>query len=329
MALRNNEIYKNFGKGLDMDILDKKKINTTEEGTIVSGYACIQTYSLQPQKNGGQYISGQLQVKGQLPFKVWSDTKPNGAYMCLVNSPDEYKGNVVYIRGKVDKFGGATSLIIDTVRAVNVTELGLSESDFFEEVYSIEQWWGMLTSTLKKHCSSKAYSLFDDLMMSVKDRFLVEFAASYHHDNCKSGLLAHTTKVVKMASLIKMYPNITKRLSVDALFLACALHDIGKVYEYSNGVVTNNGKMISHHTFGAMIIVSNVEKITDMMGEKFYYQLLSVIEQHHGEYGERPRTALAYVVHLLDSMEANLTSLDSLLSESNGEQIQFNGMKLI
>lgn len=329
MALRNNEIYKDYGKGMNMDILNKKEINNTDEGMYVSGYAYIQNYSVQPQKNGGQFISGHLQAQGQLPFKVWSDTRPDGAFISLLNNPTEYKGRVCYIKGKVDRFGGNTSLVIDTIRAINSDEVGLTESDFFEEVYDVTKWWRLLEGTIKNNCSDEAYNLFLNIMSSVKSRFVVEFAAANHHDNCKSGLLAHTTKVVKMAALLKMYPNLWSKVSTDALFLACALHDVGKIKEYSNGTISDEGKIISHHTFGVMFAIENKDTIINSMGDKFFLELLSVFEQHHGEWGERPRTTLAYVVHLLDNLDSTLTSLDSMLGETKAEQIVYNGYKLV
>ena len=311
-----------------MGIIDKKEIIKLDEGSFVTGYALVQNYSVLTQKNGGHYISGQLQVGGQLPFKVWSDVSSDSAFACLMGSTDEYKNTICMVKGKVDKYGGVTSLVLTGIEAVNTDEVGLTESDFLEEVYNLESWWGMLEKVLKKNCSEKAYQLFIDLVAPVKERFTLEFAAVSHHDNCKSGLLAHTTKVVRMASFVKLYPEVVNRVTPDALFLACALHDIGKIYEYSNGVVSNDGQMLSHHTFGVLFLNENSKVIQDTMGEKFFYMLLSVVEQHHGEWGERPRTVLAYVVHLLDNLEATLTSLNTLVADSN-DKVIYNGYKLI
>lgn len=311
-----------------MSIINKKDVVKLDAGSVVSGYALVQNYNLLPQKNGGHYISGQLQANGQLPFKVWSDSNADSAFARLNFRGDEYKNTICRVSGKVDKFGGVDSLVLNSIDVVDSKALGLSESDFLEEVYDISTWWGMLTNTLGKYCSDKAYQLFIDLMAPIKERFIVEFAAVHHHDNCKSGLLAHTTKVVRMASLIKMYPELMKRVSADTLFLSCALHDIGKIYEYCNGAVSPDGQILSHHTFGVLFLNENRNLIIDTMGEKFYYTLLSVVEQHHGEWGERPRTLVAYLVHLLDNLDATLTSLNSLIAD-NSEQIQYNGFKLI
>ena len=186
---------------------------------------------------------------------------------------------------------------------------------------------GQLTEAVRR----KPYSvvLFDEIIKPVEDSFKNEFAAVSHHDACRSGLLAHTTKVVRMASMIKQYPEILKRVSSDLLFIGCALHDIGKVFEYNNGAISNLGKSLSHHTFGVIILLDNKELICSSMGESFFYSLLAVVEQHHGEYAEHPRTVASYVIYQLDNLDSRLTSLNSLLAESDGDVVQYDGYKMI
>lgn len=314
---------------MELSVLDKKVINASEEGDYVRGYAFVQTYCLMPQKNGGKYIQGQLQSKGIIPFKIWSDSDPSSAYAILSKDLNGYESTVCLIDGKVNKFGGTTQLIVSYIEAVDVKSLGLSDSDFLEEVYEVNKWWNKLETTLSKNCSDSAVGLFNELVAPIKERFLVEFAAIFHHDNCKSGLLAHTTKVVRMASMIKMYPELMERISSDVLFLSCALHDIGKVFEYSNGSISLDGKMLSHNTMGIMYIMKYEDLIKEKMGEKFFNSLVSVIQQHHGEYGERPRTLVAYIVHRLDALDAHLTTLNDMVKESDGEQIKYDNCKLI
>ena len=303
-------------------ILKKEEITTEYEGSFVEGLAFIQSYNVLPQKNGGKYIMGQLQVKGQMSFKVWSNCL---AFSTLTTT--DLKGTICRLKGKIDKFGGTTSIIVESV--VKVEDDSILKSNFFEDVYNAESLWGTLSNVLMKNCSEDAYAMFNQLIEPYYDRFINECAAVSHHDNCKSGLLAHTTKVVRMASLIKMYPEILARISPDLLFISCAIHDIGKIFEYSDCAMSGLGIMLSHHTFGVKLLLENKKIIIESMGENFFYKLLAVVEQHHGEYEERPRTVVAYVVHLLDTLESQLASLNSVLAESDGSMVQFNGFKLV
>ena len=310
-----------------MEIIKKNELDELLEGDIVEGYVLIQSCSILNQKNGGQYISGVLQAKGQVSFKVWSNTLPSSAYVTILKNIDSYKNVICEISGKVNKYGGVTSLILDTITISK--EKGISELDFLEEVYDENKWFKKLIVVLSKNCSEKALNLFVDIIDPIKDRFTSEFAAIYHHDNCKAGLLAHTTKVVRMATLLKMYPNILSKVSPDVLFLSCALHDVGKIYEYSNGILSNEGKKLSHNTMGIMLMMENETLIKETMGNDFFYTLLAVIQQHHGEYGERPRTLASYIVNKLDELDATFTSLDSIISNTKDEQVQYQGYKLI
>ena len=263
-----------------------------------------------------------------IPFKVWSSTVGDSLYAKMSGGESLFKGSICYVEGKVDRYGGNFSLVLNDGRVIDGEDVGLKESDFLEDVYDVGAFWQSLMGVLKKNCSEKAVTMFERVISEVKERFMTEFAAVWHHDNCKAGLLAHTTKVVRMASLIRMYPEITKKISPDVLFIGCALHDIGKVYEYGLGAVTDEGKVLSHHTFGVLFCASHKKDIVEALGRDGYRLLLSIIEQHHGEYGERPRTVAAYVVYRLDMLESVLTSVNTLLKDSPDGNIQYDGYKL-
>lgn len=312
---------------LNYNILDKEEILKMSEGSAVQGIVLIQNASLMPTKNGGKFISGNLQINGQISYKIWSDTNDDSAFAIM--SKNVNRTNIICcVTAEVNKYGGTTSLIINGLSELP-EDCKLSQSDFYADVYNIDQWWSNLVSTLSKNCSEAAYNMFLQVIEPIKDKFTLEFAAVKHHDACKSGLLAHTTKVTKMAALIKMYPNIIKRVSADLLFISCALHDVGKIYEYDNGSMSDEGRILSHHTFGVLYLEKNKETIVKAMGKDFYIHLLSVIEQHHGQYEERPRTIIAYLVHKIDELDSVFTSLDKMIGESDGGQIQYFEYKLI
>lgn len=308
-----------------MNILKKEELMTKMDGEFIKGYVLIKSYTKQPTKNGGSYIGGVLEAVGSMQFKVWSNAD------CFEDLDKyDYSDCICFVSGKVNIYNGSYSLVIETCRAIKDGDEGLSKSDFFEEKYSAESYWKNLMVTLEKNVSAEAMQVFNLIVTEdVKERFCTEFAAVSHHDNCRSGLLAHTAKIVKMCNIIKVYHNIVSRVSIDLLFVGAALHDIGKIEEYSNGVISDLGKIVSHNILGIMKIEENKDKIVELKGEEFYYGLASIIATHHGEYGEPPRTVGSYVIHLIDCLESNLTSVNQLL-ESVGEdgQIIVGGLKL-
>lgn len=307
-----------------MGMLLKSELLKGCDKQAINGSAYIKDCEKLTTKTGSEYYSGMLECKGSVPFKVWSS---NPAFEVFKTT--EIVGKVCMVEGKLDFFTGSVAIVIDNVCVDTLN--GYDISDFYEDVYDIDKYFGNLVSTLSKNVSDRAMKVFDTIMTgSMLERFKVEYAARYHHDNCKSGLLAHTTKVVKLASLVKMYPAVMNRVGTDLLFLGCALHDIGKVYEYSNGSISDVGKLISHNTYGVLILHEYKDFIISTLGDEFYVNLLAIIQQHHGEYGERPRTVASCVINMLDCFDSDMTSLNNLLDEaSEGEQIRFCDFKLI
>ena len=310
-----------------MDILQKEKILALCDGHMVSGLVLIGNYSEQPTKNNSTYLGGQLNALGSLQFKVWQ-----GDCFNTMNTTD-FSGKVCNIKGSVNEYNGTKSLILKDIVEIpqsQLTSWGISEVDFFEPKYDVEKMYNIFYSTIEKNVSENALKVFDIFMSELKDKLTKEFAAISHHDNCFGGLIAHKTKVLKASLLAKNYPNIIKRATPDLLFLGCALHDIGKVVEYNNGVISNVGKRVSHLTLGCLMVNDHKDEIINLMGEDFFYSLLSVISQHHGEYGDAPRTVAAYVIHQFDCLDSTLTSLDEVLGEvEDSQQIKFDNSMLI
>ena len=310
-----------------MNILKKDDVLSLCDGHRVDGLVLMGSYAEQPTKNNSTYLGGQLNALGSIPFKVWQ-----GNCFNTMNSTD-FSGKICNISGSVNEYNGTKSLILKDITEIPQSQLitwGISEMDFFEPKYDVEKMYNIFYTTVQKNVSENALKVLDIFMSEVKDKLTKEFAAISHHDNCFGGLIAHKTKVLKASLLVKNYPNILQRATPDLLFLGCALHDIGKVVEYSNGVISDVGKKISHLTIGCLMVNSHKDEIVELMGEDFFYSLLSVIAQHHGEYGDAPRTVAAYVIHQFDCLDSTLTSLDEVLSEvEDNQQIKFDGSKLI
>lgn len=320
-------LSKFIGKGENfMKILVKNDLLTMHDQEKVQGYVYIKNYSVQPTKNGGSYIGGNLEAKGSLPFKVWSSA---GCFAEM--SSNNYNETICMVDAKVNVYGGSYSLVLEGCRAVDMRNFEYEVSDFYQEKYNAESYWNNLCATLKKHLSENAYKVFEIVVSGdVKDAFMKEFAAISHHDAYASGLLAHTTKVVKLATVIKMYPEIVRIVGNDLLFLGSALHDIGKTREYRNGVMSDEGKRISHLTSGILMLEVHRNEIEELMGIDFYIDLLSVISQHHGEYADHPRTVAATVINQIDCLDSHLTTLNEMLEGcEKGTQIVFGGDKLV
>ena len=109
---------------------------------------------------------------------------------------------------------------------------------------------------------------------------------------------------------MKLYPNIVQVVDNDLFALGSAIHDIGKIYEYTNGIIQGSGLIVSHHTFGVELLTKHKEFIISKKGEEFYYRLLAIIEQHHGEFEETPRAVEAFLIHMVDYLESSFQAID-------------------
>lgn len=152
-------------------------------------------------------------------------------------------------------------------------------------------------------------------------QFLKAYCGRGVHDAHEGGLADHTVKV--FTELINMvfsgnadqryYQNIQDNVDMKALIIGCILHDIGKVHEYDGG---NNNiyHYVTHLLFGVEMLGSMcADGIIDKYGKETYWRIISILGQHHGEFGERPQTVEAYLVHLADYQETKLQILEEAL----------------
>ena len=301
-------------------MLIKKDLESMVDGQGFETVALMKGYDVKVAKTGSKYIDGLVEMKGSVQFKVWA-----GRAFDEMDKYD-YSDTICKISGKVNEYNGIKSLVISDIKALD--EGTYDKADFFEDKYPVEAYWEAFDKLVKKVCTANAYAIFGTVFADIKDRFKVEFAARGHHDAVKGGLLAHTYKeTALMVKVLKFYPAIVKVVDLDLLILGCAIHDIGKVYEYTNGVIKGNGLIVSHHTFGVELLCKHKENIIDLKGEEFYYRLLAIIEQHHGEFEETPRAIEAYLVHLIDNLESRFQIINESF-EKDLDTIGIDGFKL-
>ena len=87
------------------------------------------------------------------------------------------------------------------------------------------------------------------------------------------------------------------------------IHDLGKIWEYSNGDFSELA-WASHRVLLNEYLTTNYRaELEAVFGTQGFLRVLAAEAQHHGEWEERPRTIEGYLVHLVDNMETNVTQL--------------------
>lgn len=297
-------------------ILTKEIINRSPDGVVLKGIALLRSLSIRSTSNGGNYAIGTMEADtGSFTCKIW-DSAP--AFL-IVKDLEKYIGKACIVEGKSNIYNGVSSIFINNITLADPDEY--PPERFMEVHYSLETLHSEFKEVLDEECSDKAKICLNLILKPIFNRYKEEFGAIAHHDACRHGLYAHSKKVTQIARIVKMYPEILRAIDPDTLFVGCAIHDIGKVLEYDHGGISSVGRYTSHLTLGIGLVTPHKDKIIELKGEVFYNDLLSIISQHHGDFGEKPRTVAAYVVHLIDALEASMTSLQEIIASSISDEI--------
>lgn len=281
-------------------VITKEQIAGAKKGDLFSGVVMIQEATIALTKTGKEYIQGNLMCGVAVPFKAWSSYNSFSEF-----KNNDYSGMPALVTGEFDDFGGFTSMLVKSVTAVE----GYDEAEFMETKYDAEGYWVGLRETYQMCVESDfAKSLADRILFNnteVAEKFKLEFAAKSHHDNCKSGLLAHTYKVVSnMGYILRAYPTL--KVNKDLVMFGALIHDIGKLKEMHYGVY-QEFSFVTHRYLGLEYIEPYKDDIIKEWGEKGWYEIVSVLLQHHGEFGDSCRTLSSFLVHKADWLDSDLT----------------------
>lgn len=269
---------------------------THYNGDVVSGIILLKDVVRATTKNGKPFFHGSVCSGTDVSFKAWDNSE---AFKMLER--EDLAGKVVYISGNWSEYMGVTSIILDTVMT-NAELVAIDPMNFIESKYNIDAYWSGLQNIMKSTLTEKGMLLANKFLFEneeVANAFKVEFAAKRHHDNCKAGLLAHTYKVCYLMQVtLNLYKDIVDK---DLVMLGVLLHDIGKIKEMHMGVYQPCSK-VTHRFLGIEMLDKDL--IVENYGEDWYYELVSIMLQHHGEWGDPCKTVSARLVNLVDEFEA-------------------------
>lgn len=321
-----------------VDIITKEYLKELKPN--VEGYGIIYLDSYQQMTgSNGKYFRGKVRSKIEGTFMVWGGTQ---AFDVLNNHGEDIVGQVVEIRYKTKEFGGNVSMHIDMIKPVEGYDIDM----FLEHKYDKGDLQRQFLSFIKKNLSENGKNLLINIFNSQDDKsglslweiFSEEFAAMSHHDNCPSGLLAHTLKVLLLTkTCVEMYDwfgksdieaDLKDEKELDLIYISAMLHDIGKVYEMNNGIYQRN-TFTTHRIIGVEMLMPFKGDFIALYGERGWNLIVSVIVGHHDQYGDPARSIYAYVIHKIDSLDAMFTQMgQSLQSEAQettaGKSIKYD-----
>ncbi|MCD8377730.1 MAG: HD domain-containing protein [Candidatus Gastranaerophilales bacterium] len=190
--------------------------------------------------------------------------------------------------------------LISSLELIKEAKMGLSEEER-------EETFDKIIKHLKEIKDDKLRAFILDYFDRHSDKIKVSPAAKTMHHNYIGGLIVHTLECIELAkcTIKSLYQDINP----DYAIAACALHDIGKIFEYTiddeNGLIDYDDEFkrewFTHSQYAYSMCMTNGFK-----------EVAKMIAAHHGrtEWGaildlnERDLEPYVYFVHHIDDLSA-------------------------
>ena len=270
------------------------------------GFLLVRSAEKRKDSKGNDYVDMNLTDRtGEINCKIWNWAPDTEA-------PES--GSVVKVRGTVQEYNGRLQLRVEKWRPaaeedpVDMNALvpcaPRTPADMMAEI----------RETVDSFRSEKLKALTREMLSMVADRLEWFPAAQRMHHAERSGLLHHTTDMLRMAKgVLEVYPWLNR----DLLLAGVIIHDLGKADELKSdraGNVTDytrDGQLLGHLVRGITNLNRAAEK-TGVTGE-IVVLLEHMLLSHHGksEYGspKAPMFPEAEALHWIDMMDARMNTM--------------------
>ncbi len=277
------------------------------------GFLLVRSAEKKTDRNGRDYVDMSLVDRtGEINSKIWNWTAedhlpPSGSAILLRGLVQEYNGR---LQLRVEKWRPAEERDgLDMNRLVPCAprEPGEMRDEIEETLASFEN------QSLRR--------ITEEMLRMAGDRLNWYPAAQRMHHAERSGLLHHTTDMLRLArGVLAVYPWLNR----DLLLAGVILHDLGKTEEMISdpaGNVTDytrEGQLLGHLVRGITNLEHAAEK-TGVGGETVVL-LEHMLLSHHGEpeYGS-PRPPMfpeAEALHWIDMMDARMNTMKTAFDKT-------------
>ncbi|MDO5435243.1 MAG: HD domain-containing protein [Clostridia bacterium] len=282
-------------------------ISEFEKGNTYEGFLLVRYAERKKDSKDHFYVDMNLGDRsGEINCKHWD---PNAAAPAV--------GSVVRVRGTVQEFNGRLQFRIEEIRPAKKdddVDMRLLVASAPEPA---EKMRAEIRETVEGFTSGKLKKLVNEMLTDADPMLMYYPAAQRMHHAERSGLLHHTTSMLRLAkAMIPVYPF----LNADLLYAGVILHDLGKIDEMKSDALgnvtdyTRDGQLLGHLVKG----VAKLEKTAERLGidDETVILLEHMLLSHHGEsdYGspKPPMFPEAEALHWLDMMDARLNTMQGV-----------------
>ena len=285
-------------------------IKEIKKGSAVEGFYLVKSGNIKISSNGKQYGDYTFaDATGEINAKLWDVAEPNE---CPAT------GSIIKVKGLVTEWQGTLQLRIDKFR------LTKDEDDFdvMQVIPSAPEDPDDMLAVIKNYVNKIKNSQIKQLVIRVLKTYApflrLHPAALKNHHSIRSGLLYHTTTMLRLSDgIISIYPF----LDSDLIYAGVILHDICKTTEIEandSGIAieyTAEGLLVGHISQGVAAISKAAEELS--VDDEIAYMLEHMILSHHyePEFGSprRPMFPEAEILHYLDMIDTRMYDMQNVL----------------
>ena len=274
------------------------------------GFLLVRSSDQRTGGNGAKYLDLNLADRtGEVNAKVWDGNVP-------VPAP----GSVVKVRGGTLEYNGRLQLRVERIRA-------MADSDDVDlsaltpcAPESPEEMFAQIHQTIAAFKSEPIRRITEEMLRRFNEKLQYYPAAQRIHHAERSGLLHHTTGMLRTAKVIvDVYPW----LNSDLLYAGVILHDLCKTEEMDSdemGVVrdySKEGLLLGHLVLG----VTRIQEVANDLGisGEPVVLLQHMMLSHHGEaeFGSprKPMFPEAEVLHWVDLLDARMNEMQTAIGK--------------
>ena len=275
------------------------------------GYLIVRSAEQRASANGKNYLDMTLADKsGSINAKMWDGT---------VQPP--LAGSIVKVRATGNEFNGRMQLRVEKIRAAENRDPVDMSALIPCAPRDPNEMLGEVVRAADHIADPDLRRITCELLDRAGDKLLTFPAAKQMHHAERSGLLHHTTTMLRAANAImSVYPQLNASL----LIAGVIVHDLAKIDEMDAdtlGLVSDysvDGKLIGHIVRGVVNIQLAAEKTKASPGKALLLQ--HMVLSHHGipEYGSplAPKFPEAEVLNTIDTLDARLYEMNEALSRA-------------
>lgn len=260
-------------------------------------------------QNGAPYLSITFQDNTGVIEGKWWDVNPAFEKLAVSGAIGVVKCDVLMYRQNLQ----VRVHNINFEETFDLAEFVVSSEYTKEELKELIQGYvGMIESPIYSTIVEACFKHYGD------DFYLYPAATRNHHDFV-GGLAVHVLGMAKTAVAMK---DIYPQLNLDLLLSGVLIHDMGKIDEYTQAVLsqyTNQGKLLGHISMMHAHLYDIIKDLGLLETEESML-LRHLVLSHHGqlEYGSpvKPHVVEAEILNFLDNIDARMNMFEKLMRDT-------------